>query len=105
MKILQMIWNFAKYLEVNNLHLLLGSRYILKNRDYRISAEYNKIMEDYETVYTAVLHNGIALKQNAIEVCIHDIDVSIHSPSIQEEVVHLIIVQDNTNMLFLKDFQ
>ena len=79
---------FAKYLEVNNLHLLLGSRYILKNRDYKVSAEYNKIMEDYETVYTAVLHNGIALKQNAIEVCIHDIDVSIHSPSIQEEVVH-----------------
>lgn len=79
--------DFMEYLSVNNLHLLLGSQYILKNKDYRFSAEYKRFLEDYETIYTAVLQNGIALKKNSIKVCLHSIDVSIHSPSIKEEKV------------------
>lgn len=78
---------FMKYLVANNLHLLLGSQYILKNRDYRISAEYKRFLEDYETIYTTVLQDGIALRRNSIQVCLHDINVSIHSPSIKEENV------------------
>lgn len=78
---------FMEYLAANNLHLLLGSQYILKNRDYRMGAEYKRFLEDYETIYTTVLQDGIALKRNSIQVCIHDINVSIHSPSIEEEDV------------------
>lgn len=78
---------FMEYLATNDLHLLLGSQYIMKNRDYRISVEYKKFLEDYETIYTTVLHDGIALKRNSIQVCLHDINVSIHSPSIKEEIV------------------
>ena len=78
---------FMEYLAANNLHLLLGSQYILKNKDYRISAEYKRFLEDYETIYTAVLQEGIALRRNSIQVCLHDINVSIHSPSIKEENV------------------
>ena len=78
---------FMEYLAANNLHLLLGSQYILKNRDYRISAEYKRFLEDYETIYTTVLQDGIALRRNSIHVCLHDINVSIHSPSIKEENV------------------
>lgn len=78
---------FMEYLAANNLHLLLGSQYILKNRDYRISAEYKRFLEDYETMYTAVLQEGIALKRNAIQVCLRSVNVSIHSPSIKEEGV------------------
>lgn len=44
-------------------------------------------MEDYETVYTTVLQEGIALKRDAIQACLHSINVSIHSPSIKEEGV------------------
>ena len=44
-------------------------------------------MEDYKTVYTTVLQEGIALKRDAIQVCLHSINVSIHSPSIKEEGV------------------
>lgn len=78
---------FMEYLAANNFHLLLGSQYILKNRDYRISAEYKRFLEDYETIYTTVLQDGIALRRNSIQVCLHDINVSIHSPSIKEENV------------------
>ncbi len=78
---------FMEYLAANNLYILLGSQYILKNRDYRISAEYNMFLEDYETIYTTVLQEGIALRKNSIQVCLHDIIVSIHSPSIEEENV------------------
>lgn len=78
---------FMKYLEANNLHLLLGSQYILKNRDYRISAEYKRFLDDYETIYTIILQDGIALRRNSIQVCLQDINVSIHSPSLKEEDV------------------
>jgi len=73
-----------KYLELNELHLLLGSQYIMKNKDYKISAEYKKFLQDYETMYTAFVQYGVGLKMNSIQVCLHDVNVSIHSPSIKE---------------------
>ncbi|ODR42459.1 hypothetical protein [Eisenbergiella tayi] len=78
---------FMDYLAANNFQILLGSQCILKNRDYKISAEYKRFLEDYETIYTTVLRDGIALKRNSIQVCLHDINVSVHSPSIKEEDV------------------
>lgn len=75
---------FMEYLSINNLHLLLGSQYILKNRDYRLREEYKKFVEDYETIYTADVNVGLALKRNSVQVCLHDVNVSIHSPNIAE---------------------
>ena len=75
---------FMEYLEANNLHLLLGSQFILRNRNYRFTTEFNSFLDDYETIYTAVINDGMALKKNAIQVCLHDVNVSIHSPSIKE---------------------
>lgn len=79
--------DFMEYLSANDLHLLLGSQFILKNRDYRVSAEYKKFLNDYKTIYTAVVQDGMALKEGLIQVCLHDVNVSIHSPSIKEENV------------------
>lgn len=76
--------DFMKFLSENDLHLLLGSKYILKNRDYRIRDEYQKFLEDYDIAYTSVLREGVALKRNSIKVCLHDVYVSIHSPTIKE---------------------
>ena len=78
--------DFVKYLEEHHLYLLLGSQYILKNKDYMVSAQYKKLLENYETIYT-ISSDGIALKQNSIEVCLHDVDVTIHPSNIQEEMV------------------
>lgn len=75
---------YMEYLAANNLHLLLGSQYILKNRNYRLSGEFNNFLEEYETIYTAVIRDGIGLKKDSIQVCLHDVNVSIHSPSIKE---------------------
>ena len=50
-----------------------------------MSAEFKKFLEDYETIYTAFFHEGIALKKNSVQICLHDINVSIHSPDIKEE--------------------
>lgn len=78
--------DFVKYLEEQQLYLLLGSPYIFKNKDYMVSAKYEKLLDDYETIYT-VSSNGIALKRNSIQVCLHDVDVTIHPSNIQEEKV------------------
>lgn len=75
---------FMDYLSGNNLHLLLGSPSIFKNRDYALTAEYSKFLENYETIYTSVVQDGIALKSDSIKVCLHDINISIHSPNINE---------------------
>lgn len=75
---------YMNYLEVNNLKLLLGSQFILKNKDYRLTGEFNSFIEEYETIYTAVVREGMALGKDSIQVCLHDVNVSIHSPSIRE---------------------
>ena len=78
---------FIKYLEDNNLHLLLGSRFVFRNRDFGSKSKFKMISENeiFKTIYTTVLRDGIALKENSVVVCLHDIDVSIHSPGIEEE--------------------
>ena len=76
--------DFMKYISTNQLHLLMGSQYILKNRDYKINDKYKKFLEQYDTIYTAVVNNGIGLKKGSVQICLHDINVSIHSPSIAE---------------------
>ena len=73
-----------KYLKTNELYILLGSQYVLKNKDYRNSAEYKNFLQDYEEIYTSGMPEGIALKRNSLQVCLHDVNVSIHSPSIEE---------------------
>ena len=75
---------FMEYLSVNDCHLLLGSQFILKNRDYKMGTEYKKFLNEYKTVYTDVVRDGIALKEGAIQVCLQDVNVSIHSPTIRE---------------------
>ena len=76
--------DFMEYLSANDLHLLLGSQFVLKNRDYRVSVEYKAFLSDYKTVYTAVVQDGVALKEGAIQVRLHDVNVSVHSPNIRE---------------------
>lgn len=75
---------FFQYLSVNNLYLYLGSQYILKKRNYRDNEEFNDFLQECETIYTAVLRNGIALKKDSIQVCLHDVNVSIHPQSVRE---------------------
>ena len=78
--------DFVKYLEEQQLYLLLGSPYIFKNKDYMVSAQYKKLLDDYETIYT-ISSDGIALRRNSIQVCLHDVNVTIHPSNIQEEMV------------------
>nr|WP_314463354.1 hypothetical protein [uncultured Clostridium sp.] len=75
---------FMNYLESNMLKILLGSQFILKNRDFRATSEYNEFLNDYDTIYTSVVREAIALKKDAIKVCLHSVNVSIHSPNINE---------------------
>lgn len=46
---------FMKYLSVNDQHLLLGSQFILKNRDYKMSTDYKTFLNEYKTIYTVAV--------------------------------------------------
>lgn len=53
---------FMKYLSVNDQHLLLGSQFILKNRDYKMSTDYKTFLNEYKTIYTVAVREGIGRK-------------------------------------------
>jgi hypothetical protein len=75
---------FIDFLQENDFHFLMGSKYILSNRDYKLRQEFDELMEKYECIYTTLMNDGLALKDDSIKICIHDVKVSIHSPNIDE---------------------
>lgn len=78
---------YMNYLETNQLNTLLGSQFILSNRNYKYASEFKRFIEQYETIYTSFVNEGLALKDNAISVCLHDVNVSIHPARLQETEV------------------
>lgn len=77
--------DYMDYLQSNRLELLIGSRYVLINKDYRLTHEFEKLTEDWETIYTMLMENGLALKKDSVKVCIHSVEVTIRSQSISDE--------------------
>lgn len=77
--------DYMDYLQSNNLQLLIGSKYVLANRDYSLTHEYEKLTENWKVIYTMLMENGLALKRDSIKVCIHSIEVVIRSQSISDE--------------------
>ena len=77
--------DYMNYLQSNNLELLIGSKYVLVNRDYRLTHEFEKLTEDWKVIYTMFMKNGLALKKDSIKVCIHSIEVTIRPQSISDE--------------------
>lgn len=75
---------FMEYLSANEFCLLLGSQRILRNQDYKLTSEYDRFLDKFETIFTPVAREGIALKRDSIQVCLHEINVSIHPSSIKE---------------------
>ena len=77
--------DYMNYLQSNNLELLIGSKYVLVNRDYRLIHEFEKLTENWKVIYTMLMENGLALKKDSIKVCIHSIEVTIRPQSISDE--------------------
>jgi hypothetical protein len=75
---------FIDFLQENDFHFLMGSKYILSNRDYKLRQEFDELMENYECIYTTLMNDGLTLKDDSIKICLHDVKVSIHSPNIDE---------------------
>jgi hypothetical protein len=78
---------FMNFLENNDFKLLMGSRYILSNRDYKMLQEFDNLMEKYDCIYTNLMNDGLALKNDSVKICLHDVKVTIHSPNIDEAKV------------------
>lgn len=77
--------DYLEYLQSNNLELFIGSKYVLANRDYRLTHEFEKFIEKRKVIYTMLMNNGMALNPNSIKVCIHSINVAIRPQSMSDE--------------------
>ena len=75
---------FMEYLTAKELSIMLGSRYVMKNRDWHLNDMYDNFIENRETIFTSFLRDGIALKRGAIQICLHDVNVSIHPLTVAE---------------------
>lgn len=77
--------DYMNYLQSNSVELLIGSKYVLVNRDYRLASEFEKLAEGWKVIYTMLMENGLALKKNSIKVCIHSVEVTIRPQGISDE--------------------
>lgn len=76
--------HFMRFLQDNNLTLLMGAKYILSNRDYKLRNEFNSFVEDFECIYTTLVREGVALKRNGMKICLHDVNVTVRPGRIQD---------------------
>lgn len=77
--------DYMNYLHSNNLELLIGSKYVLDNKNYSLTHEFEKLTENWKVIYTMLMESGLALKRDSIKVCIHSIEVEIRSQNISDE--------------------
>lgn len=76
--------DFIAYLQQKEVDILLGSEYVLKGKDYKKANQFKEFAENLEQIYTGLIGKGLALKKDNIKVCIHDVNVSIHSLTLGE---------------------
>ena len=77
--------DYMNYLKSNHLELLIGSKFVLANKDYSMTHEFEKLTDNWHVIYTMLMENGLALKTGSVKVCIHSIEVVIRSQSISDE--------------------
>ncbi len=77
--------DYMDYLQSNNLELLIGSKYVLVNRDHSLAHEFEKRTENWKVIYTMLMENGLALKKGSVKVCIHSIEVVIRPQRMSDD--------------------
>lgn len=76
--------HFMRFLQENELKLLMGAKYMLSNRDYKFRNEFNSLVEDFECIYTTLVREGVALKRNSMKMCLHDVNVTVRPGCIKD---------------------
>ena len=64
--------------------VLLGSQYAMKNKDYKNTELFKEYSEGCKCIYTGFVGYGLALNSEEVKICIHDVNVSIHSLTLGE---------------------
>ena len=75
---------YMRYLQDNDLSVLVGSKYILSNRDYTLREEFDEFLNDYDCIYTSLVRDGLALRKGSVEIYLHDVQVSIRPGTIKD---------------------
>ena len=75
---------YMRYLQDNDLSVLVGSKYILLNRDYTLREEFDEFLNDYDCIYTSLVRDGLALRKGSVEIYLHDVQVSIRPGTIKD---------------------
>lgn len=76
--------DFIGHLQQKEVDILLGSEYVLKGKDYKKANQFKEFAENLERIYTGGRGIGLALKRDNIKICIHDVNVAIHSLTLGE---------------------
>ena len=50
--------DYMNYLHSNNLELLIGSKYVLANKNYSMTHEFEKLTDKWHVIYKMLMENG-----------------------------------------------
>ncbi|MBE5956260.1 MAG: hypothetical protein E7253_07385 [Lachnospiraceae bacterium] len=75
---------YIEYLKCNDIDVLLGSQYAIKNKEYKNTELFKEYSEECKCIYTGFIGYGLALNSGNVKICIHDVNVSIHSLTLGE---------------------
>ncbi len=77
--------DYMNYLDARQLKLLIGSKYVLANKNYALTREFEEFTRDRDVIYTVLMRNGLALKKGSMKVCIHSIEAEIRPQNLSDE--------------------
>lgn len=75
---------YIQLLKENNIKLLIGSEFILKNADYKNKRVFDEFAENCNCIFTGYTNSGLALMESGVKFSIKDVNVSIHPMTFEE---------------------
>ena len=73
---------YMSFLKKENIKMLLGADYVVKNKNRNNDKEFKKLTADFLCVYTRYMQDGLALSEGSISLSIQDIVVAIRPVSL-----------------------
>ena len=79
--------DYIHYLNNNNIEIMVGSEYLLKNHDYLMSEKFQKATANFKWLTSSGCFFGMGLKKESVRFYLQDLDVTVKNSDISSEYV------------------
>lgn len=75
---------YFDFIKAGQFDVLMGSKYVLSSREWTLRKEFDELIKNYNCIFSSAMNSGVILKKESLKIHIHNINVKIHSPEIDE---------------------